>query len=137
MPALAALGIKRIEALHYYVHDLERSRRFYTELMDFKEIGTSDPALEARSKQRSAVFEAGAMRVVVSQPVGEGGRAWRWLRKHPDGVGTIIFEVEDIERTFVLLEGRGGTAISDIQHTDNAGGLRGERTCARCPRPRR
>ena len=69
---MQSLGIKRLEAIHYYVRDLERSRRFYTELMDFAEIGTSDPALEARSHQRSAVFQAGAMRVVVSQPLGEG-----------------------------------------------------------------
>jgi 4-hydroxyphenylpyruvate dioxygenase len=111
------VGIKRIEALHYYVHDLERSRRFYTELMDFTEVGGSE-----NSMQRSAVFEAGATRVVCSEPIGEGGRAWRWLRKHPDGVGAIVFEVEDIERTFVLLEGRGGTPITDIEHTDNDGG---------------
>ncbi len=32
------LGLVRIEALHYYVHDLERSRRFYTERLDFAEV---------------------------------------------------------------------------------------------------
>jgi 4-hydroxyphenylpyruvate dioxygenase len=119
MAKVEPIGIKRIEAMHYYVHDLERSRRFYTKLMDFEEIGMSDPDLEHKTKQRAAVFEAGAMRVVVSQPVGEGGRAWRWLQKHPDGVGTVIFEVEDIERAFVLLEARGGTPITDVVHHDS------------------
>ena len=54
--------------------------------------------------------------------MGEGGRAWRYLRKHPDGVGTLVFEVEDIERTFRLLEERGGTPISDIERFQDDGG---------------
>ena len=69
----------------------------------------SGPALERDGRQRSAVFEAGDVRIVCSQPLGEGGRAWRYLRKHPDGVGTVVFEVEDAERCFRLLEERGGT----------------------------
>lgn len=122
MVKVEPIGIKRLEAIHYYVHDLERSRRFYTKMLDFREIGVSDPELEHRTQQRSAMFEAGAIRVLVSEPVGEGGRAWRWLEKHPDGVGTLIFEVEDIERAFVLLEGRGATPITDVIHTTLAGG---------------
>ena len=43
------LGLKRIEALHYYVNDLERSRRFYTERLDFKEIAVSGEALNERA----------------------------------------------------------------------------------------
>src|SRR5262249_28865585 len=89
----------------------------------FQEIGVSTPDIEARGHQKSAVFKAADCVLVVAQPVGEGGRAWRYLRKHPDGVGTITFEVEDVERTFQLLERRGGTAIQDIQHSnDGAGG---------------
>ena len=41
MANIEPIGIKRIEALHYYVHDLERSRRFYTEKLDFAEIAAS------------------------------------------------------------------------------------------------
>jgi len=123
--ALESLGIVRLEALHYYVHDLARSRRFYTEKLDFAEIAASSPELTRDGKQRSAVFEAGRCRVVCSEPVGEGGRAWRWLRKHPDGVGTLVFEVEDIDRTFALLEERGGTPITDVQRfADDFGALR-------------
>lgn len=122
MALVEPIGIKRLEALHYYVRDLERSRTFYTEKMDFAEEGCSDPAFEAKTRQRSVVFKAGSTRVVVSEPVGEGSRAWRWLQKHPDGVGTLVFEVEDIERAFVLLEGRGATPIDDIVDTENEGG---------------
>lgn len=122
MSKIEPLGIKKLEAIHYYVHDLERSRRFYTEKLDFAEVGGSSPELEAAAHQRSAIFQAGECVVVVSSPLGEGGRAARYLRKHPDGVGTLVFEVEDIERTFKLLESRGGTPIDDIQRATDAGG---------------
>jgi 4-hydroxyphenylpyruvate dioxygenase len=122
MAKVEPIGIKGIEALHYYVHDLERSRKFYTEKLDFEEIARSTPELEEASKQRSLVFQAGACRLVCSQPLGEGGRAWRYLRKHPAGVGTLIFEVEDIERAFRLLDSRGGTPIDDIMRSRDDGG---------------
>jgi 4-hydroxyphenylpyruvate dioxygenase len=122
---LEPLGIRRVEALHYYVHDLERSRRFYVERMDFAETGASTSSLDREGHQHSAAFEAGDVRIVCSQPLGEGGRAWRYLRKHPDGIGTVIFEVEDAERCFRLLEERGGTPITDLQvHEDEGGTLR-------------
>ncbi len=125
MAKLESLGIKRIEGIHYYVHDLERSRRFYCGMLDFAETWRSSPELEASGKQQSAVFEAGDVRVVCSSPVGEGGRAARFLAKHPDGVGTLIFEVEDIAKTFQLLEERGGTPIDDVQtYTDDGGTLK-------------
>jgi 4-hydroxyphenylpyruvate dioxygenase len=116
------LGIVRVEALHYYVHDLERSRRFYTGKLDFAEVAASGPDLEREGRQRSALFEAGEVRILCSQPVGEGGRAWRYLRKHPDGVGAVVFEVEDADRAFRLLEERGGTPVTDVQEWKDGGG---------------
>ena len=122
---LEPLGIRRIEALHCYVHDLERSRRFYTERLDFAEVARSGEALTRAGRQRSAVFEAGAVRVICSEPAGENGRAQRWLRKHPDGIGSVIFEVEDATRAFALLEERGATPITDVQeHRDEGGTFR-------------
>jgi len=122
MPTNESLGLRRIEAIHYYVRDLERSRRFYTEALDFAEVGESGVALVEGGHQRALVFEAGACRVVCSTPVGEGGRAQRYLSKHPDGVGSIVFEVDDIEHTFRTLERRGGTPVCDIQDTASANG---------------
>lgn len=122
MSKVESLGIKKFEALHYYVRDLERSRRFYTGTMDFAEVAVSSPELEASGKQKSATFEAGDCRVVVSQPTGEGGRAWRWLQRHPDGVGTLVFEVEDVEKTFRLLDSRGGTPIEEVKWTKEGTG---------------
>ena len=119
---LEPLGIVRVEALHCYVHDLARSRRFYTEKLDFAEVAGSGAELTAAGRQRSAVFEAGQVRVICSEPAGQGGRAQRWLRKHPDGIGSVVFEVEDAARAFRLLEERGATPITDLQEQQDRGG---------------
>lgn len=116
------LGITNMLGVHYYVRDLERSRRFYLDYMAFDEIGKSSAALEAEGKQRSLAFRAGDIVVVCSTPLGEGGRAARYLAKHPDGIGTLAFEVEDIERTFEVLERDGGTPITDILDFHEGGG---------------
>jgi 4-hydroxyphenylpyruvate dioxygenase len=112
-----SLGLMRLLGLHYYVRDLERSRRFYTELLDFAEIGASSPELTAAGRQRSLVFEASGCAIVCSEPQGQGGRAARYLSRHPDGVGTLAFEVESIEHTFSEIDRRGGNPISEIQTT--------------------
>jgi 4-hydroxyphenylpyruvate dioxygenase len=90
--------------------------------MDFAEIAASGPRIEEEGRQQSAVFQAGDVRIVCSQPLGEGGRAWRYLRKHPDGVGTVVFEVEEAERCFRLLEERGGTPVTDVVEDRDEGG---------------
>ncbi|CAN5481814.1 4-hydroxyphenylpyruvate dioxygenase [soil metagenome] len=117
-----SIGIKRLEGIHYYVRDLERSRAFYVGKLDFAETWRSSPEIEKHGRQKSACFEAGNIKVVCSEPVGEGGRAARFLAKHPDGVGTLIFEVEDIEKAFALIEARGGTPIDDIHTSEHPEG---------------
>jgi 4-hydroxyphenylpyruvate dioxygenase len=117
------IGIRRLEALHYFVHDLERSRRFYTRMMDFAETAVSAPELERDGHMRSALFEAGNVRVLVTQPTGTGtSEASLFLAKHPDGVGQLVFEVEDLDRAFRLLEERGGTPTSDPFTARDGGG---------------
>ncbi len=116
------IGITRLLGAHYYVRDLERSRRFYVDKMDFAEIGKSSEALEKAGRQRSLVFAAGACIITCSEPDGGGGRAERYLAKHPDGIGTLVFEVKDIDHAFAELERVGGTPIDDVQHHQDDGG---------------
>jgi len=120
--AESKLGLVRLLGIHYYVRDLERSRRFYTERLDFRETGRSSDALTAAGRQRSLVFEADGCAVVCSEPVGSGGRAARYLSRHPDGVGTLAFEVKDIDATFHTLDRGGGNPISDIVTEHHEGG---------------
>ena len=39
----SSVGIKRLEGIHWYVRDLERSRQFYTGKLDFAETWRSSP----------------------------------------------------------------------------------------------
>jgi len=116
------LGITGIDAIHYYVHDLDRMQAFLTEQLDYAEVGRSSADMEARGGQRALVFEAGQIRLVVSQPLREGPRAARWLRRHPEGVGTIVFTVADADKAYALLDARGGTFITDVQTHEVDGG---------------
>ena len=118
----AHIGIRKLLGLHYYVRDLERSRRFYVDSLQFSEIGRSSAVLEAAGRQRSLAFKAGEVVVVCSTPAGDGGQASRYLARHPDGIGSIVFEVENIRRTFRLLDQRGGTPLADIQTMRDASG---------------
>jgi 4-hydroxyphenylpyruvate dioxygenase len=116
------LGLRKLAGLHNYVRDLERSRRFYVDCMGFAEVGRSSPELERTGRQKSLVFRAADIVVTCSTPFGEGGRAWHYLSKHPDGVGALVFEVDDIARTFAKLDENGGTPMSDIQSFEDAHG---------------
>ncbi len=117
-----SLGILGVEAIHYYVRDLERSRKFYTEHLDFQEVGRSNAELDDSGKQSSLVFNAGNITVICSTPKGEKGRAWRYMRRHPDGVGSITFRVKNVEAAFDFLVKRGGTPTSDIQRFEDENG---------------
>jgi 4-hydroxyphenylpyruvate dioxygenase len=122
MDQAGKLGIRKLVGLHSYVRDIEWSRRFYVDCMGFAEIGRSSPELELAGRQRSFVFRAGEVVLTCSTPLGEGGRAWRYLSRHPDGVGALAFEVDDIRRTFTRLERDGGTPTSEIQSLEDPSG---------------
>jgi 4-hydroxyphenylpyruvate dioxygenase len=117
------LGLVGVDALRFYVHDLERSRRFYTGALDFAEIAASAPDPAPGGGERSVAFQAGGVRIVCTAPGGEDGPAARFLRRHPDGVGEVAFAVEDAERCFRVLEERGGTPTGDLEEHRAGGGL--------------
>jgi 4-hydroxyphenylpyruvate dioxygenase len=123
MPA-ATLGILAYDSLHFVVEDLERSRRFYTDKFDFKEVARAGDELVARSGQESVVFGAGEVRVCVSTPLAQHSKAARFLRRHPAGVMSLSFRVQDLDATIAFLEARGGTFLSDPVEDQDAGGAR-------------
>ena len=77
MTKLAPLGIKRLEGIHYYVHDLERSRGVLHEQARLRrDLALAPGARGAAAASRLACFQAGNVTVVVlRRRVGEGGRA--------------------------------------------------------------
>ena len=119
MAASEALGIKGVHSLHFASMNPERSRRYYTEQMGWELMSVSGPEMETQTGQTSMVFGVGDIRWVVSTPLNDSCRAARFLSRHPAGVMSIAFEVQNIERTWSFLEARGGTPIHQIQTTKN------------------
>ena len=109
------LGLLRIHSLHHYALDLARTEHLLRNQLDFACIARSHPDLDAR--QRSRVYAAGDCRIVVSEPVGKGGRAWRFLQKHPAGIGAVVLQVADIDAARAFIEERGGTLIEEVQRS--------------------
>lgn len=112
------VGLTGLESIVYVVHDLERSRHFYVNKLDFAEIGRSTPEAEQATGQRSVVFQAGECTVVCVQQLREDSWAGRWLAKHPDGVAELRFGVADAQRALALIESRGGTPVEDVIDDD-------------------
>jgi 4-hydroxyphenylpyruvate dioxygenase len=118
----ASLGIQKVASLHVFVRDLERSRDHYIKHLDFAEIAISTPDFEIEHRARASVVEAGAARFVFMEPLGSKGESFRWLEKHPEGIGRIVFDVEDAEIAYGLLTERGATPITGIERRNVEGG---------------
>jgi 4-hydroxyphenylpyruvate dioxygenase len=118
-----SIGITGYDSFHFVVENLERSREFYTRRFGFKEVARGGPELSARGGQESVVYGAGDVRVCVSTPLSQNSKAARYLRRHPDGVMSISFTVENLDHTMAFLEKRGGTFLSEpLEAKDDRGG---------------
>jgi 4-hydroxyphenylpyruvate dioxygenase len=116
-------GITGYDSFHFVVENLDRSRKFYTEKFDFKEVARAGDELVERSGQQSVVFGAGQARVVVSTPLRQQAKASRYLKKHPSGVMSLSFRVKNLDETIAFLETRGGTLLADpLTDKDETGG---------------
>lgn len=117
------IGIIGYDSFHFVVENLERSRKFYLEKFDFKEVARAGDELVARSGQQSTVFGAGDVRVCVSTALAQHSRAARFLKRHPAGVMSLSFRVKKLDETMAFLEKRGGTFLSDpVEDKDARGG---------------
>ncbi|HXP97498.1 MAG TPA: VOC family protein [Telmatospirillum sp.] len=110
-----SLGIKGIESIHMFVADLDSSRDHYVNNLDFAEIAVSTPEFESEHQSRACVVEADGARFTLIAPLGSESEGAHWLELHPEGVGRLVFDVADAEKTFALLAERGATAITAVE----------------------
>jgi 4-hydroxyphenylpyruvate dioxygenase len=110
------LGISGWDTYEFIVTDLERSRKFYTEMMDVPELARLDEREAARRGEDSILFRAGKATFVCTTPREQGSRASRWLQRHPDGVSIVGLRVRDLDHTYRALHERGANLISDIEN---------------------
>lgn len=117
-----ALGIKRIEAVHFYVGDVERTRAYWVDKLDFAEVGRTTAATEQSTGVRTIAVRAGDASYLLSEPLTSAGTVARYLERHPDGVGEVVFEVTDAAAAFGVLEERGAAMVMDVREAEDAGG---------------
>jgi len=117
------IGITGYDSFHFVVENLERSRKFYMDRFDFKEVGRAGDELAARGGQQSIVLGAGNVRTCVSTPLSQQSKASRYLKRHPAGVMSLSFTVKNLDETIAFLEKRGGTFLADpLEDKDETGG---------------
>lgn len=116
------LGIKRLETVHFYINDLARGRSFWVDNLDFAFLGETSDEVAERDGVRREVYRAGDATYMYSQPLRDDTNVGRYLARHPDGVAELVFEVEDVDRTFSVLDERGAALMCDVQRTEGQGG---------------
>jgi len=117
------IGLLGYDSYHFVVENIERSRKFYEGVLDFKEVARASDALVQRSGQQSIVFGAGDARVCVSTPLTQASKAARYLKRHPAGVMSLSFRVKNLDHAIAFLEKRGGTLLADpFEDKDARGG---------------
>jgi len=117
-----SLGIEHLESVHLFVRDLERVRHHYVHDLGFSEVSFSKRELESEERARVSVLEAGDARLVLMEPLGSTGDSYRFLQKHPDGVGRVVLTVENAERALRVLLERGATPLTPIERRECEGG---------------
>jgi 4-hydroxyphenylpyruvate dioxygenase len=122
MPQVEPLGILGIEGVHYYVRDLERSRRFYVDRLDFQRDRREQSGADGRRAAALGGFSSRRLHRDLLDARRRRRSRGALLKRHPDGVGTLAFRVENAARTFELLERRGGTPIGDLERFEDATG---------------
>lgn len=118
----SGLGIIGYDSYEFVVADAERSRRFYTEMMDVPAVATLDDNIAADRGEDATLFAAGKARCVCVTPRERGSASERWLSRHPDGVRTVALRVRDIEHTRRVLGERNASFCTDTNdQTDQDG----------------
>jgi 4-hydroxyphenylpyruvate dioxygenase len=110
----AGLGIVGYDSYEFVVGDAERSRKFYTEMMDVPVVARLDERTAAERGEDAILFRAGKAQCVCVTPRERGAAADRWLKRHPDGVRVVGFRVRDIEHTRRVLDEREATFCTEI-----------------------
>jgi 4-hydroxyphenylpyruvate dioxygenase len=118
----SGLGIVGYDTYEFVVADVERSRRFYRQMMDVPEVARLEERDAARRGEDAVIFAAGKAQCICVTPRERGSSADRWLKRHPDGVRRVGFRVRDVDATRNVLTERNATKTSDVITTTDGEG---------------
>jgi len=118
----SGLGIVGYDTYEFVVADVERSRSFYTQMMDLPEMARLDEREATRRGEDAVIFAAGKAQCVCVTPRERDSASDRWLKRHPDGVRVVGFRVRDIDTARDVLTERNATIASDVITTTDGEG---------------
>jgi 4-hydroxyphenylpyruvate dioxygenase len=118
----SGLGIVGYDGYEFVVSDLERSRRFYSQMLDVAETARLSDREADRRGEMAFLFEAGTARWTCVTPGARGSAADRWLKRHPDGVRTVSFRVRDSAHALRVLGERGATMCTELTSIEDQQG---------------
>ena len=99
----SGLGIVGYDSYEFVVSDVERSRGFYTRMMDVPEVARLNERAAAERGEDALLFAAGKAQCVCVTSRDRGSAADRWVKRHPDGVRVVGFRVRDLDATHRVL----------------------------------
>jgi 4-hydroxyphenylpyruvate dioxygenase len=101
----------------WYVGDLARKDKLFVDGFGFSRFAMrAAPQLEQDEQQ--VMYELGACRFICAASRAAHSRPGRYLSNHPEGIGRVTLEVEDLTHTERELARRGGTFVSDGRATN-------------------
>ncbi len=118
----SGLGIIGHDSFEFVVADAERSRNFYSQMLDVPVVAKLGERAAAERGEDALVFAAGKARCVCVTPRERGSAAERWLRRHPDGVRVLSLRVHDAETAHRVLVERGAAICTGLQEATDAEG---------------
>ena len=94
--------VEGMEAVSVHVHDIERARKFYSEVLGLREVSF----LPAASRAAFAIPGSSTLLTMHIQADGEGGR-------EPGTVSGIVFSSSDPVAACAEVRRRGGTVVDE------------------------
>lgn len=103
--------IEGLEAVTIHVRDIQRARRFYSEVLGLKEMSF----IEAASRAAFAIPGTSALLTMHPMSEGEGGR-------EPGTVSGVVFQHRDPKAAAAEIRKRGGSIVDEPSTFTNAVG---------------
>ncbi len=105
------LGVRRVHHVELVVGNAKQAAYFYRKAFGFSQVAYR--GLETGSRtEASYVLEQGAVRLVLTTPLGPDTWHNEHLRLHGDGVRDVALEVADVDHAFAEAVARGAEAVS-------------------------
>jgi 4-hydroxyphenylpyruvate dioxygenase len=116
------LGIIGYDSVRFVTLDLERSRQFYVDKLDFAITARTTESFTEEHGYKGEVYSARNIDLEVIESTSETSAPALHLKNYAAGITTVNFRVQDIEFTFKTLEARGATIIDEIRTIEENGG---------------